>query len=56
MAKKKDKKDELSLESVLWNCRVSLRGFGSTERNRDAVIGLVFILPYREQCYQRTIN
>lgn len=43
MAKSKDKTEELSLESVLWNCRVSLRGFGSTERNRDAVIGLVFL-------------
>lgn len=43
MAKSKDKIEELSLESVLWNCRVSLRGFGSTERNRDAVIGLVFL-------------
>ncbi|HZJ69045.1 MAG TPA: N-6 DNA methylase [Candidatus Eisenbacteria bacterium] len=41
---KKDKKNEtLSLESVLWNCRVALRGYGSTERNRDAVIGLVFL-------------
>ena len=43
MAKSKDKMEVLSLESVLWNCRVSLRGFGSTERNRDAVIGLVFL-------------
>lgn len=43
MAKNKNKTEELSLESVLWNCRVSLRGFGSTERNRDAVIGLVFL-------------
>lgn len=43
MAKRKDKTEELSLESVLWNCRVSLRGYGSTERNRDAVIGLVFL-------------
>ena len=43
MAKSKDKTEELSLESTLWNCRVSLRGFGSTERNRDAVIGLVFL-------------
>lgn len=24
-------------------CRVALRGYGSTERNRDAVIGLVFL-------------
>lgn len=43
MAKSKDETEELSLESTLWNCRVSLRGFGSTERNRDAVIGLVFL-------------
>lgn len=43
MAKNKNKTEELSLESVLWNCRVSLRGFGNTERNRDAVIGLVFL-------------
>ncbi len=38
------KKDEsLSLENVLWNCRVALRGIGSTEKNRDAVISLVFL-------------
>lgn len=43
MAKNKGKTEALSLETVLWNCRVSLRGFGSTERNRDAVIGLVFL-------------
>lgn len=43
MAKNKDKTEELSLESVLQNCRVSLRGYGSTEKNRDAVIGLVFL-------------
>lgn len=42
--KKSTKKDkELSLEDVLWNCRVALRGIGSTEKNRDAVIGLVFL-------------
>lgn len=42
--KKNAKKDkELSLEDVLWNCRVALRGIGSTEKNRDAVIGLVFL-------------
>lgn len=40
---KKDVKNELSLESVLWNCRVALRGVGTTEKNRDAVIGLVFL-------------
>lgn len=43
MARNNNRTEELSLESVLWNCRVSLRGFGSTERNRDAVIGLVFL-------------
>lgn len=41
MAKIKEKKQ--TLESVLWNCRVALRGVGSTEKNRDAVISLVFI-------------
>ena len=40
-AAKKDK--EVSLETVLWNCRVALRGIGSTEKNRDAVISLVFL-------------
>ncbi|MBS9780579.1 MAG: SAM-dependent DNA methyltransferase [Moraxellaceae bacterium] len=46
MAKKTVKKKEektLTLESVLWNCRVALRGVGTTEKNRDAVIGLVFL-------------
>ena len=43
MAKKIKAKDILSLESVLWNCRVALREYGSTEKNRDAVIGLVFL-------------
>ncbi len=38
------KKDNaVSLETVLWNCRVALRGVGSTEKNRDAVIALVFL-------------
>lgn len=41
-ATKKVKK-EVTLETVLWNCRVALRGIGSTEKNRDAVIGLVFL-------------
>lgn len=43
MARKKTKTKELSLEDVLWNCRVALRGIGSTEKNRNAVIGLVFL-------------
>lgn len=44
MAKAAKKKEEVvSLETVLWNCRVALRGVGSTEKNRDAVIGLCFL-------------
>lgn len=39
----KAKNTQISLETVLWNCRVALRGVGSTEKNRDAVIGLVFL-------------
>lgn len=38
-----NKANEVSLETVLWNCRVALRGIGSTEKNRDAVIALVFL-------------
>ncbi len=43
MAKATKKDTTVSLETVLWNCRVALRGIGSTEKNRDAVIGLVFL-------------
>lgn len=43
MAVKKAKEKEVTLETVLWNCRVALRGVGTTEKNRDAVIGLVFL-------------
>ena len=44
MAKAAKKKEEVvSLETVLWNCRVALRGVGSTDKNRDAVIGLCFL-------------
>lgn len=44
MARVARKKEEaVSLETVLWNCRVALRGVGSTEKNRDAVIGLCFL-------------
>lgn len=39
----KKKEKELTLEDALWNCRVALRGVGSTEKNRDAVISLVFL-------------
>lgn len=43
MARAAKKEVQVSLETVLWNCRVALRGVGSTEKNRDAVIGLVFL-------------
>lgn len=44
MAKKAAKKTkELTLEAVLWNCRVALRGIGNIEKNRDAAISLVFL-------------
>lgn len=43
MAKSTKKETPVSLETVLWNCRVALRGIGSTEKNRDAVISLVFL-------------
>jgi type I restriction enzyme M protein len=35
---------EQSLETILWNCRNALRGtVGGNEKNRDAVMGLVFL-------------
>lgn len=40
---KATKNKELSLEDALWNCRVALRGVGSMEKTRDAVIALVFL-------------
>jgi type I restriction enzyme M protein len=43
MARAVKKEVAVSLETVLWNCRVALRGVGSTEKNRDAVIALVFL-------------
>ena len=43
MARSAKKETQVSLETVLWNCRVALRGVGSTEKNRDAVIALVFL-------------
>lgn len=41
VAKKNTK--ETTLENILFKCRNALRGAGGTEKNRDAVIGLVFI-------------
>lgn len=43
MARASKKQKEKTLEEVLWNCRVALRGVGSIEKNRDAVISLVFL-------------
>ncbi len=43
MAKTKKVEKEVTLEQVLYNCRVALRGIGSTDNNRNAVIGLFFI-------------
>ena len=43
MARSAKKEAQVSLETVLWNCRVASRGVGSTEKNRDAVIALVFL-------------
>ena len=40
---KKAVSKESTLEDVLWKCRVALRGVGSSEKNRDAVIGLAFL-------------
>ncbi len=42
MAKSKVEKT-LTLENVLFNCRHALRGIGGTDKNRDAVIALVFL-------------
>ncbi|MEH7336275.1 class I SAM-dependent DNA methyltransferase [Neobacillus drentensis] len=43
MAKKTLVKEQ-SLDSILWNCRNALRGtVGGNEKNRDAVMGLVFL-------------
>jgi len=40
---KKKKEETLSLEQVLFNCRSALRGYGNIEKNRDAIISLVFL-------------
>lgn len=41
---KQPKIDEISLETVMMNCRNALRGkVGGNEKNRDTVMGLVFL-------------
>lgn len=37
------KKESVSLETILMNCRNHMRGAGSIEKNRDAITGLVFL-------------
>lgn len=34
MARGTKKSKEMTLENVLWNCRVALRGIGSTEKKQ----------------------
>ena len=34
MAKAVKKDKEITLETILWNCRVALRGVGSTEKKQ----------------------
>lgn len=54
MAKKKVKEEkEKSLEDLLWDCRCVMRGVGSSEKNRDSVIGLVFIKAITTQFNKR---
>jgi len=40
---KEKKQTEVSLESVLFACRNTLRGSGGVEKKRDAILGLVFL-------------
>ena len=43
-AASKNKIEDISLESVMINCRNALRGkVGGNEKNRDTVMGLVFL-------------
>ena len=61
MAKSKSTKKvkEVTLEQALWDCRVALRGVGSSEKNRDAIIGLVFIMfasDKFEKCREKIIE
>lgn len=43
MARAKKQQSPPTIEQVLWNCRVALPSVGSTEKNRDAVVGLAFL-------------
>lgn len=43
LAKRTKKEEAVNLESLLWDCRVALKRVGTTEKNRDAVISLIFL-------------
>lgn len=53
MAKAAKKQKERSLEDVLYACRTALRGVGSIDKNRDAVIALVFLRFASDKFYAR---
>ena len=54
-ATKAKKNTEVSLETVLWNCRVALRGVGTTEKNRDAVTKINDHLSHETLIYLRIL-
>jgi len=43
VGEKNEKEEDVNLESVLCDCRVALKRVGTTEKNRDTIISLVFL-------------
>lgn len=41
--KKSTKETELTLESIMWNCRVIMRGKASNDKQRNIILTLVFL-------------